>query len=73
MKLSSIQKADLISASNAGVDTIDAVIQRLKQECPNAFHTANTLPNRVFFHRPAEETPCSGYFVHVHRYTRIPS
>jgi len=47
MQLTAVQQADLISASNAGVDKVDAVIQKLKRECPNAFHTDNTLPTRV--------------------------
>jgi chemotaxis response regulator CheB len=63
MKLTAIQQADLIGASNGGVDRIDAVIQKLKEECPNAFHTNTTLATRVFVHRPAAETPCRG-FVH---------
>jgi chemotaxis response regulator CheB len=57
MKLNAIQQADLITASDGGVDSIDAVIQKLKQECPTAFHTHTTLLTRVFFHRPAGETP----------------
>jgi hypothetical protein len=64
MKLTPVQQADLMSASIRGVDKVDAVIRKLRKECPSAFHTNKTLPTRVFFHRPADETPCSG-FVHV--------
>jgi hypothetical protein len=61
MKLTAAQQADLISASAEGGDSIDAVIRKLKQECPNAFHTSTTLPTRIFFHRPGAETPCRGF------------
>ena len=61
MKLNAVQQADLIIASNAGVDRIDAVVEKLKRECPAAFHTDTTLPTRVFFHRPAKEMPCRGF------------
>lgn len=57
MKLNANQQADLISAADSGVDSIDAMVERLKQECPTAFHTSSTLLTRVFFHRPAGETP----------------
>ena len=61
MQLNAFQQAALITAANEGVDTIDAAIEKLKQECPTAFHTDTTLPTRVFFHRPAEEMPCRGF------------
>ena len=61
MKLNAVQQADLIIAPNDGVDTIDAAIEKLKQECPTTFHTAATLPTRVFFHRPAKEMPRRGF------------
>jgi hypothetical protein len=61
MKLTLVQQADLISASNGGVERVDEVIRKLKRECPNAFHSSRTLPGRVFFHRPADETPCRGF------------
>src|SRR5580698_1385965 len=73
MQLTAVQQADLISASNAGVDKVDAVIQKLKRECPNAFHTDNTLPTRVFFHRPADETPCVGFVRGRRRNVKAPS
>jgi hypothetical protein len=57
MKLNALQQADLITAAARGVDGIDEVIQKLKQECPTAFHTNTSLLTRVFFHRPAGEAP----------------
>ena len=57
MKLTANQQANLVTAANGGVDSIDATIQKLRQECPTAFHTSSTLLTRVFFHRPAGETP----------------
>lgn len=57
MKLNANQQADLITAADSGVESIDAMVERLKQECPTAFHTNSTLLTRVFFHRPAGETP----------------
>lgn len=61
MKLSPVHQADLINASNGGVERVDAVIRKLKRECPRAFHTNKTLPTRMFVHRPADETPCRGF------------
>jgi uncharacterized membrane protein len=63
MKLTAIQQADLIGASNVGIDRVDAVIRKLKEECPSAFHTSTTLATRVFVHRPGDETPCRGSFM----------
>jgi hypothetical protein len=57
MKLNAMQQADLITAANRGVDNIDSTIRKLKEECPAAFHTNTSLLTRVFFHRPAGETP----------------
>ncbi|HZZ11747.1 MAG TPA: hypothetical protein VFE79_13750 [Paraburkholderia sp.] len=56
-RLNAFQQADLIHASHGGVDNIDATVQKLKDESPNAFHTNTTLLTRVFFHKPAGETP----------------
>ena len=57
MKLTANQQANLITAANGGVDSIDSIVQKLRQECPTAFHTNQSLLTRVFFHRPAGETP----------------
>ncbi|MCP2091155.1 UNVERIFIED_ORG: hypothetical protein J2Y81_007242 [Paraburkholderia sediminicola] len=40
---------------------INRTIQRLKKECPQAFHTKETLASRMFYHRPPEHTPCGGF------------
>jgi hypothetical protein len=55
------QRADLIDAARRGVSGINRTIQKLKRECPQAFHTDDTLASRIFYHRPPEHTPCRGF------------
>jgi hypothetical protein len=57
MKLNAMLQADLITAANRGIDNINAMIQKLKEEYPVAFHTDTSVLTRVFFHRPAGDRP----------------
>jgi hypothetical protein len=53
----------MLDATCRGISEINRTLQRLKKECPPAFHTKDTLAARMFYHRPPEHTPCNG-FVH---------
>jgi hypothetical protein len=61
MMLDPFQRASLIDATSLGIREINRTIQRLKKECPQAFHAKDTLASRMFYHRPPEHTPCGGY------------
>ena len=61
MMLDLFQRANLIDATSRGISEINRTIQRLKKECPQAFHTKETLASRMFYHRPPEHTPCGGF------------
>jgi hypothetical protein len=61
MKLTANQQANLITAADGGVDSINAMVEKLRQEWPTAFHTDTSLLTRVFFHKPAGETPCRSF------------
>jgi hypothetical protein len=52
------QRVALMHAARRGIRAIDGAIGVIKDENPNAFHTTNTLRTRVFFHKPADHTPC---------------
>jgi hypothetical protein len=57
MMLDSFQRADLIEAARRGVDGVDSIVERLKEQSPHAFHTSSTLTSRVFYHKPCLGTP----------------
>lgn len=61
MKLNQTQKVELIKASKAGIEQVNMTIQRLKVECPDAFHNDMTLNRRRFHHKPSSDTPCGGF------------
>lgn|GEM_PF-1643994 len=39
------------------IAAIDAVVARLRHENPNAFHSTQSLEQRVFFHAPDSDIP----------------
>jgi hypothetical protein len=55
IKINAIEQARLLSAADGGVDSIDAMIQKLRGECPAALRANACLLTRVLFHRRAEE------------------
>ncbi len=59
--LDPIQRADLMSAARSGMRGLEGLIQKLKKESPQAFHTHSSLATRVFYHKPSEHTPCCGF------------
>lgn len=61
MMLDPFQRAALMNAVKCGIRGINGAIQMLKDECPNAFHTDDTLASRIFYHRPPDHTPCRGF------------
>ena len=61
MKISYPHQVELINASKFGIEHIEMTIEKLKAECPDAFHTDSTLVKRRFHHRPASDTPCRGF------------
>jgi hypothetical protein len=58
MALSQAQRRELIESAKVGIEFIDTTIERLKLECPEAFHTDKTLLKRRFHHKPATPTLC---------------
>lgn len=54
-------RTELINASKIGIEHIDMTIEKLKAECPDAFHTDSTLGKRRFHHKPTTDTPCRGF------------
>ena len=61
MKISHPNQIELINASKMGIEHIEMTIERLKAECPDAFHTESTLVKRRFHHKPTTDTPCRGF------------
>jgi hypothetical protein len=61
MMISYPHRIELINASTIGIEHVELAIERLKVECPDAFHTDNTLGTRRFHHKPASETPYGGF------------
>jgi hypothetical protein len=61
VKLNQSQKRELINSAKVGVEYVDMTIRKLKVECPDAFHTDNTLMKRKFHHRPTTQTPCRNF------------
>ncbi|WP_322013217.1 hypothetical protein [Paraburkholderia sp. J12] len=61
MKLNQTQQRELIESARFGIEFVDLTIQKLKLECPDAFHTDRTLRKRRFQHKPASPTPCQHY------------
>ncbi|SAK56230.1 hypothetical protein AWB80_02176 [Caballeronia pedi] len=63
MFLTSAQRKSLMETTmprkGAGsrIAAIDAVVARLRHENPNAFHSAQSLEQRVFFHAPDSDIP----------------
>jgi hypothetical protein len=61
MKISYPHQLELINASKFGIEHIEMMIEKLKTECPDAFHTDSTLAKRRFHHKPTSDTPCRGF------------
>jgi hypothetical protein len=61
MKISYPHQVELINASKFGIEHVEMTIEKLKAECPDAFHTASTLVKRRFHHQPTSDTPCRGF------------
>jgi hypothetical protein len=61
MKISYPHKVELMNASKIGIEHVEMAIEKLKAECPDAFHTDSTLRNRRFHHKPVSDTPCGGF------------
>ena len=61
MKISYPHKVELINASKIGIEHVDMAIEKLKAECPDAFHTASTLVKRVFHHKVTCDAACRGF------------
>jgi hypothetical protein len=61
MKISYPHKIELINASKIGIEHVEMAIEKLKAECPDAFHTDSTLGKRRFHHKPASDAPCGGF------------
>lgn len=47
-------------------DSLDNLIEQIREENPAALHTSETLSERVFFHQPAREIPHADYLEPVH-------
>ena len=61
MKISYPHQVELINASKFGIEHVEMMIEKLKVECPDAFHTDSTLVKRRFHHKPTSDTPCGGF------------
>lgn len=61
MKISHPYQIGLINASKIRIEHVEMIIEKLKAECPDAFHTDSTLGKRRFHHKPASDTPCGGF------------
>ena len=66
MKISHPYQIELINASKIGIEHVEMIIEKLKAECPDAFHTDSTLETRRFHHKPTTETPCRGFVADRH-------
>ncbi|WP_321900040.1 hypothetical protein [Paraburkholderia heleia] len=64
MYLTSGQRRELECAAERGINAIDAVVQRLKDVNPEAFHTDASLKTRVFLLEPTQEVPCRAVRMH---------
>ncbi|WP_152602004.1 MULTISPECIES: hypothetical protein [Burkholderia] len=54
----------LMDAASFGIDRIDQVVEKLRLEHPDAFHSKDSLPERGFAHAPRNGTP---YRWHVYQ------
>ena len=44
-------------------DALDIVVNEIRQQSPECFHTEATLSERVFFDQPKPHVACAGYMV----------
>ncbi|MXN76573.1 hypothetical protein GR157_17775 [Burkholderia sp. 4701] len=51
----------LMAAVPFGIDRIEQVTARLRQEYPGAFHSTDSLPEREFAHEPQSGIPHRRY------------
>ncbi|SIO72583.1 hypothetical protein SAMN05444172_9032 [Burkholderia sp. GAS332] len=61
MYLTQEERQALRDASADGIDAISQLLTWLIQTNPQAFHTAQTLSARMFYHEPAAYVPRSGF------------
>ncbi|MGY2491965.1 hypothetical protein [Cupriavidus sp. CP313] len=58
MHLTQKQIDELHRSAEFGGECLDRVISRIRDENPAAFHTRDTLCERVFVDQPLREEPC---------------
>ncbi len=51
--------------SDDRIRAIDLVTERMRAENPGAFHTAESLAARMFWHQPSHELPMRGFVTAV--------
>jgi hypothetical protein len=61
MYLTLLQRQDLREASAEGIKAVERQIELLQKANPQAFHTEQTLPLRIFHHEPPRPIPNSGF------------
>jgi hypothetical protein len=61
MYLTHEQREALTAAAQVGLADIEGIIALLRKYNPEAFHTAESLPQRVFFDQPVRNEPCRGF------------
>ncbi|WP_143281694.1 hypothetical protein [Caballeronia cordobensis] len=47
--------------ANDRIQAIDAAAEQLRRENPGAFHTDDSLHERVFVHQPSPALPCKAF------------
>ena len=57
MQLTDHQRMLLRDAAAAGIASIDEIITQLRRTNPEAFHTSESLVQRVFIHDPGHAIP----------------
>ena len=51
--------------SDDRIRAVDLVIERMRAENPGAFHTAESLGDRTFWHAPKHDLPMRGFVTAV--------
>lgn len=61
MYLTRKQRNTLKVAASEGIRAINKHVSRLRTENPGAFHSADSLCGRVFYHKPLRGEPCLAF------------
>lgn len=61
MLLTDQEHAALTIAAYSGEDVLERTIARIRKENPAAFHTKESLRERVFYDEPLNELPCARF------------